>query len=269
MKALRLVSGPHGATLAADLPLRMPQAAGVIDPEPFRRRSIEGPALAEAFAVSGGLRTAHLPAGSTARLFDLPSAVLSFVISGTVALATGDRLGPGDLFLAPAGTPESAAQPEGDCRLVQVLLEPDCPEPKARPVSRASTHPRGSVAANFKRMTRHADGRSRFHPFPALFGAPGVWSPLKPVIGLRFIGMAEDTFIDWHPEIVNNLVIVLTGALELETGGDGGAVEVFREGDVCLAQDRTGEGHIDRMHGHVQVAVVIIDDAELWPLDAG
>jgi len=50
------------------------------------------------------------------------------------------------------------------------------------------------------------------------------------------------------------------------TGFEVGKVELFHPGDVCLAQDCTGEGHIDRVHGFVQVAVLIVDDADLWPL---
>jgi hypothetical protein len=115
-------------------------------------------------------------------------------------------------------------------------------------------------------MVKGADDKSYFHDFGILFEESGKWSAITPLIGFRFIAMAEDTFIDWHPEIVNNLVIVMSGALELEVGGGGGAVEIFRQGDICLAEDRTGEGHIDRMHGTVQVAVLIVDDRDLWPL---
>jgi hypothetical protein len=115
-------------------------------------------------------------------------------------------------------------------------------------------------------MVKGADDRSSFHDFPELFGAPGRWSAVTPLIGFRFIGMAPGTFIDWHPEIVNNLVIIMTGALELEVGAGTNKIELFHPGDVCLAQDRTGEGHIDRVHGFVQVAVLIIEDADLWPL---
>ncbi len=271
MQSLRLIRDPRGAIAAEDLPLRMPQASGVIDPEPFRRRARgEGPELAEPFAPSRGMRCLRLPGGNDAPLFDIAGPVLTFVISGRLAFATDNRgaitLEPGDILLVDDARTGAGVTADGDCRLVQVLLDPDWPGPRARPANPVSSQPRGDHGCNFKRMVKGAADRSIFHDFVSLFGPPGEWSAVTPVIGLRFIGMAEDTFIDWHPEIVNNLVIVMSGGLELEVGGGGGAVELFRQGDICLAQDRTGEGHIDRMHGFVQVAVLIIDDAHLWPL---
>jgi hypothetical protein len=196
--------------------------------------------------------------------------LLTFVVAGAVSIDTGNQgrmtLSPGDIFLADSGLAESCAGTAGDCRLVQLLVEPDWPGPKARPVNPAATDLRESRNGNFKRMVKGVDDRSSFHDFPELFGAPGRWSAITPLIGFRFIGMAPGTFIDWHPEIVNNLVIVMSGELELEVGVGANKVELFRPGDICLAQDRTGEGHIDRVFGFVQVAVLIVDDADLWPL---
>ena len=270
MQSLRLRRVIDGSLCADDLPLRMPQAVGIIDPEPFRARARgEGPALAEAFAQSGGMRTLHVT-GAPPPLFDLPGPLLSFVISGSLSVATANRgniaLGPGDLFLADGHPPRDVrAQAAGDCRLVQVVVVPDWPGERARPVAAGSLHAPDRGRPNIKRMVRGVDDRSRFHEFPALFEETGCWSDIRPLIGLRFIGMADGTFIDWHPEIVNNLVIVLSGTLELEVGGGAGAVEQFSPGDICLAEDRTGEGHIDRAHGHVQVAVLILADEDLWP----
>ena len=256
----------------------MMRASGVIDPEPFRRRSVEGPFLSEPVSPSGGLRTLHLQSGQQAALFDMPGALLSFIITGTLESEGGAgealRLLPGDLFLVEADAAAwISARPSGDFRLMQVMVEPDWPGERARPVPTVPPASRPGKSGNFKRMVEGDDVRSYYHDFSNVFDKPGAWSALTPLIGFRFIVMAEDPFIDWHPEIVNNLVIVLSGGLELEVGGgrdgDGGAVEVFYPGDVCLAQDRTGEGHIDRMHGIVQVAVLVIEDHHLWPLAAG
>lgn len=270
MLSLRLELSDGTDLQASSLPLRIPRASGVIDPEPFRHRAVHGPALAEAFATSGGMRTLHLPDGMAAPALGLDEPLLTFVISGELAAQTVNRgtvsLLPGDLFLTTQDAAWDAIMPNEDCRLVQVLVEPDWPGAKVRPVDHASTHPRQNEPCNFKRMVRAPDEKSYFHAFPEIFGTPGAWSATTPLVGFRFIGMAEDTFIDWHPEIVNNLVLVLSGALELEVGGGAGRVQVFREGDICLAQDKTGEGHIDRMHGFVHVAVLIVDDSELWPL---
>ena len=277
MASLRLSFTPEAGLVVSELPLRMMRASGVVDPEPFRHRSVEGPLLSESFALSGGVRALHLLPGQQADLFDSPGPLLSFVISGALDIALADgsvlHLLPGDLFLAEAdATAHLNARPQGYFRLLQLAVELDWPGERARAVPDVERGSRPGDAYNFKRMVKGADERSTFHPFNNLFAPPGAWSKRTPLIGFRFIGMAEDTFIDWHPEIVNNFVIVLSGGLELEVGGTSasacGAVEVFYPGDVCLAQDRTGEGHIDRMHGYVQVAVLIVEDDDLWPLSA-
>ncbi len=271
MQSLRLTYVADRGLEISDLELRMPKASGIIDPEPFRARARgEGDPLAEYFALSGGMRSIHLPVGQNAHLFEANRPVLTFVISGAVEIEATNCgkvvMHPGDIFLAEAGAPEQLITAKGNCRLIQLLVEPDWPGERTKPVNPSSDCARGSHELNFKRMVKGTDEKSYFHDFDSLFAAPGKWSEVTPLIGFRFIGMAEDTLIDWHPEIVNNLVIVMSGALELEVGGGEGAVEIFRPGDVCLAQDRTGEGHIDRMHGYVQVAVLIVDDEYLWPL---
>ena len=271
MQSVRLVFHSGAGFTTEPLPLRMPQASGVIDPEPFRARARgEGDALIEPYALSSGMRVFYAESAGALPLCEVSGALLSFVISGniTILAATGERVTfiPGDLFLVDADAPRDTRAMVGEeCRLVQVGVDAEWPGARARPPRQGSTHPRGSLPCNLKRMYKGADAKSRFREFDALFDEQGHWSRFRPIIGLRFIGMAADTFIDWHPEIVNNFVIVLSGALELEVGGGDGAVEIFREGDICLAEDRTGEGHIDRTHGHVQVAVLILEDEALWP----
>lgn len=269
MKSLRFQPDETGGIASDVLPLRMPQASGIVDPEPFRVRSIDGPALLEPFTVSEGVRTLHVNGPTQHTLFEWNGPLLTFVLSGEVAVQTDAKetlLAPGDLFLVNRGEAiERLFELRGDCRLIQLAVPEDWPCDRARPPRTDGLIMREGQPFNSKRMYKGADDRSYFREFGRLFGPAGQWSSVTPLTGFRFIGMAEDTFIDWHPEIVNNFVIVLSGALELETGGGEGAVEIFRPGDVCLAEDRTGEGHIDRMHGHVQVAVLIVEDEHLWP----
>lgn len=269
MQALRFRSGTGALPVVEDLPLRLPQVSGVVDPEPFRAQARgDAPPPAERLAASRGLRTLHAPEGSTLPREGSAGPRLIFVISGELAVTTANRgplsLRPGELALMDTGTILEQCTPRGDCRLIQVLVDADWPDAKALALDPLSSHPRGTLPCNVKRMVKADDDRSVYREFPGLFPEVGTWSALTPLVGFRFLGML-DTVIDWHPEVVNNLVIVLSGALELEVGGEGGAVEVFREGDVCLAEDRTGEGHIDRTHGLVRVAILVIADADLWP----
>ena len=52
--------------------------------------------------------------------------------------------------------------------------------------------------------------------------------------------------------------------LEIETEGRGGGIEVFRAGDICLAEDRAGGGHIDRTRGATHVGLLVLETEDLW-----
>ena len=43
------------------------------------------------------------------------------------------------------------------------------------------------------------------------------------------------------------------------------AIEVFRAGDICLTEDRTGEGHLNRIRGAMHVTNLVIETEDLWP----
>lgn len=273
MSSLRLLAAGDGPLKLEKLPLRMPRAAGVIDPEPFRARARgEGPALSEAYFPSRGMRTIHLTDGHAAALFDIDGPVLTFVLTGQLAILPHDGgatfLEPGGVLLSEGGRAEAVVRASGECRLLQVFLDAEFPGPKACALDDIPAQSRVAKDHHCLRMVKHHDERSYFHRFPEMFCAPGAWSAITPIVGLRFIEMAVGTFIDWHPEIVNNLVVVMGGGLELEVGAGACRTQVFWPGDVCLAQDSTGQGHIDRVRGTVRVAVMIIEDQFLWPLSA-
>ncbi len=73
----------------------------------------------------------------------------------------------------------------------------------------------------------------------------------------------EGSFLDWHPEVTSNLVLVVDGDLELEVSGDN-AIEHFRAGDVVLAADITGMGHIDRFPQSTSLVVARLKDPDQW-----
>jgi hypothetical protein len=56
---------------------------------------------------------------------------------------------------------------------------------------------------------------------------------------------------------------VLGGHIELEVSGDR-EIRHYRAGDVVLAADRTGVGHIDRFHGTTTLAVVVMAQDDIW-----
>jgi len=115
-----------------------------------------------------------------------------------------------------------------------------------------------------KRLYRGDHERAYFREFDQLFASPpGLWSDERAVTGFRICTLADATFIDWHPEVVNQVVLVLSGQIALESSGDY-RNERFVAGDVCLAEDRTGVGHVDRIHGMTALCLLVMEDRDLW-----
>lgn len=293
MKALQIAACAGGIQVRA-LPLPAVYRKGDIPAELFRRQaSGETPKAEQNLAPAAFLRTisvgngrftglarnadatagaaSNVPLGQAAGeasgvAGSVPGALLTFVVNGALSLPGGaTNLVPGDLFLVDA---DSAARivptARDNCQLIQIGVAPDWPGPDAKLQVPGTLTPRQAGKPNIKRVCQGTDDRAYFSGFNELFPAPpGAWSAPRAVTGLRFMCW-EDGFIDWHPEVINNLAIFLSGELEIETGGGDGAIEVFHAGDVCLAQDRTGEGHIDRTRGVTHVALIVIENEHLW-----
>ena len=80
----------------------------------------------------------------------------------------------------------------------------------------------------------------------------------------RFAGAeGEEDVYDYHCAPQRQFVIHLKGAVEIETGD--GTTRQFGVGDVLLADDTTGEGHISRGIDtpREQVFIVLSDDFDL------
>jgi hypothetical protein len=269
MKALRISANADGIQ-ARPLPLPSLYRKGDVPAEFYRRQaSGEAPKAEQNLSPAAFLRTIIVPEGKFTRLASAPGALLTFVISGELSLTTGagqtTSLVSGDVFLVDA---DSAARVQptarGNCRLIQLGVAADWPGADAKPQSPGTSNPRRGNEPNVKHLYQGKDDRTYFSAYPQLFpSAPNEWSGPRTVAGFRFMCW-EDGFIDWHPEVINNLAIFLSGELELQSGGGGGAIEVFRAGDICLATDRTGEGHIDRARGAVHVGLIVIETEHLW-----
>ena len=59
---------------------------------------------------------------------------------------------------------------------------------------------------------------------------------------------------DWHPAPQRQLVVVLSGVLEIEAGD--GETRRFEPGGVVLVTDLTGPGHRTRVHGTDEAALL-------------
>ncbi len=99
------------------------------------------------------------------------------------------------------------------------------------------------------RMFTGEDGQSHFREEELPFDLPletqrtGVQSTL----GIQFVYQPPGFVIDMHPAPRRQYVITLQGQVEIVLGD--GTSRTFGAGDVLLAEDLTGQGHITRIVG--------------------
>lgn len=72
----------------------------------------------------------------------------------------------------------------------------------------------------------------------------GSYSKNFPVAGLKFREFEKGAFYDGHNAPQPQYIIYLEGEVEVETSN--GDKKIFKAGDVLLAADLTGKGHITR-----------------------
>ena len=65
--------------------------------------------------------------------------------------------------------------------------------------------------------------------------------------GIQFVFQPPGFVIEMHPAPRRQYVITLQGQVEIELGD--GMARIFGPGDIVLADDLTGEGHITRVLG--------------------
>ena len=266
MRAFEITAG----TTIRPLPLPSAYRTGDVPAEHYRRQATsEVPTVVPNLSPARFVRSIALEDGNFAGLKSGPDSLLTFVVAGALTLTTsGGRtttLFPGDLFLVDElSAAHIGVSARDNCRLVQVGVEPVWPGPEAKVQGPGTLTRRDAGAVKIKRIYKGGgDDLAYCREFAELFSAPpNEWSAPRPVAGLRFMCW-ENGFIDWHPEVVNNLALFLSGELEVETSGDR-LVNVFHAGGVCLTEDRTGVGHIVRCRGVTHIAVVVMNTTDLW-----
>ncbi len=111
------------------------------------------------------------------------------------------------------------------------------------------------------------DGRSHFADLEAPM-QPVNFGIAAPAIdaGRLLLREAPPGENGWHRAPMRQLVVVITGIMEIEVG-DGGK-RTFRPGDIMLADDTTGQGHITRDIGgprqNVQIGIPDDLDVASW-----
>jgi len=84
-------------------------------------------------------------------------------------------------------------------------------------------------------------------PFVDTEGAHGQAGPTQPVSGLTFRVSPPGYVLNWHCAPRRQYSISLSGMTEIEVGD--GTVVRLGPGDIVLAEDLTGQGHITRVVG--------------------
>jgi hypothetical protein len=99
------------------------------------------------------------------------------------------------------------------------------------------------------RLFTGADNESHFEEIEVDLKVQGriEASALQPADGIIFCRAPANHLSDYHPAPRRQYVITLSGQVEIETGD--GTIRRFGAGDVMLAEDTTGRGHITRVVG--------------------
>jgi len=104
------------------------------------------------------------------------------------------------------------------------------------------------------RVYSGADGKSHIEelplamkPFVDTEGAHGEAAPTQAATGITFRVSQPGYVLDWHCAPRRQYSISLTGTTEIEVGD--GTVARLGPGDVVLAEDLTGQGHVTRVVG--------------------
>ena len=96
------------------------------------------------------------------------------------------------------------------------------------------------------RIFTGGDKQSHFEDLdiPLAAAQYGRMSELVPAIGVIFRETPAGGALDFHPAPRRQLVITLSGLGEIECGD--GSRRRFGPGEIMLAEDTTGQGHITR-----------------------
>lgn len=112
------------------------------------------------------------------------------------------------------------------------------------------------------RLYTGADQKSHFEEIQLNFGGAQkiLTTDSRPATSAVFLCVPPGTVLDWHPAPRRQYLVTLSGSWEIEASN--GVVRRFKTGDVMLADDTTGEGHISRVVGdepHIFMTVPLAD----------
>jgi hypothetical protein len=98
------------------------------------------------------------------------------------------------------------------------------------------------------RLYTGADKQSHFEDVELPFPPGGETTPPMPSPGVTFRRRLPGRALEWHCAPRRQYVVTLAGQAEYEVGD--GMVRRLGPGDILLAEDLTGQGHISRIVGN-------------------
>ena len=118
----------------------------------------------------------------------------------------------------------------------------------------------GTMETKITRLYTGPDSKSHFEdinvPIDQLNRVGNHHSKVMKATGIYFSVSNPDFYIDWHNAPGRRLIITLEGKNELEASD--GTKRQFGPGDIILAEDTTGQGHISRTLGHKPRKILFI-----------
>ena len=98
------------------------------------------------------------------------------------------------------------------------------------------------------RLYTGKDGESHFEDIPDLFSSGGLQQAMhQKAAEVIFTGGSGQNSLDWHTAPRRQYLLFLNGHTEIEVGDR--SIRRFGPGDVLLAEDLTGHGHLTRTWG--------------------
>ncbi len=110
-----------------------------------------------------------------------------------------------------------------------------------------------------ERIYTGADNRSHFESVElhaTADGEGGVVTALQSASGVMFNSWQVGRVADWHPAPRRQYLVVLSGRVEFEIGD--GTKRQFGLGEVILAEDTYGQGHITRVIGDEPRSLMLV-----------
>jgi hypothetical protein len=104
----------------------------------------------------------------------------------------------------------------------------------------------GEIRMQLVRLYSGKDGQSHFEDIDIVLEPVHIahFSKAVAVENLKFGKIGDMNEITWHTQDEPAYIVILNGAMELEVGD--GTKKVINAGDILLAEDTTGQGHITR-----------------------